>query len=641
MADYPDIKGFNIQSKSSDPVPFAQAKVDSPWQGAWASGGALNTGRSGNAMASHGTIPAGLTFGGQPPDRNQTEKYDGSSWTETGDLNTARAYLMGGGTQTSAIGAGGQSTPPTTTQGIAEEFNGSAWTETGDLNTARFKLAGWGATAEAVIAVGGATSPGANEVANAETFNGSAWSETGDLNTARQLMGSFGASSTSGIVAGGNPSPPSDTGATESWNGTSWTEVSDLNTTRTQMAGFGTATDDGYVAGGYDYGPNAGSTTTENWDGTAWTEVGDLASAKWEMPGSGSATSGLIAGGDPGAVTTSEEWTFSGIPPATTAVGYADAIVGDMYYNTTDGLFKAIKEGGAPLGTWASGASLNTGRMEFPGAGATKEAGIAITGYKESDQTLYTNVEEYNGTSWSEKADVSTARKGAGAFGSSTSAFCIDGALNPPGASQDLVESWNGTAWSETTENNTARCMIQGMCVSSSVPTGMMIGGGTPPGYGTTEVAVTETWDGSSWTETGDLNTARALGGAGGSSANAVLGGGYAAPGTTNATETFNGSTWTEAAEINTSRNAMMGNKGGSSTLGLIFGGGPGPGTVTESWNGTAWTEQADLADAATGAGFGSPASTMNAGGSPPTSTVTTTEEWAASDFLIKAVTTT
>lgn len=67
-------------------------------------------------------------------------------------------------------------------------------------------------------------------------------------------------------------------------------------------------------------------------------------------------------------------------------------------------------------------------------------------------------------------------------------------------------------------------------------------------------------------------------------------------------------------AEINSPRNAMRGNKGGSSTLGLIFAGSPGPGTQTESWNGTSWTEQADLADAAGGAGFGNPASTMNAG---------------------------
>ncbi len=37
MANYKDIQGFNIQSKSSDPVPFAQAKTDSPGEGLWAS----------------------------------------------------------------------------------------------------------------------------------------------------------------------------------------------------------------------------------------------------------------------------------------------------------------------------------------------------------------------------------------------------------------------------------------------------------------------------------------------------------------------------------------------------------------------------------------------------------------------------
>ena len=30
MANYPDIKGFNIQSKSTDPVPFANEKTNNP-----------------------------------------------------------------------------------------------------------------------------------------------------------------------------------------------------------------------------------------------------------------------------------------------------------------------------------------------------------------------------------------------------------------------------------------------------------------------------------------------------------------------------------------------------------------------------------------------------------------------------------
>ena len=62
MANYKEIKGFNIQSKSADPVPFAQAKTESPWAGSWASGGDMNTARQ--ALGGAGTQTAGLGFGG-------------------------------------------------------------------------------------------------------------------------------------------------------------------------------------------------------------------------------------------------------------------------------------------------------------------------------------------------------------------------------------------------------------------------------------------------------------------------------------------------------------------------------------------------------------------------------------------------
>ena len=641
MADYPDIKGFNIQSKSSDPVPFAQEKSNQPWQGTWASGGSLNTARY--EIVGVGIQTAALAVGGTENPGTRTdlnESYNGTAWTELADLNTGRTAMGAAerGTTSSTVVFGGATTGGESA--LSESWNGSSWTETNDLNTAAYRCAGAG-TLTAALRIGGNIPPA---TANTEKFDGTSWTEVNNLNQARQFLAG-GGTQTSAVVGGGTNPGGTIYGNSETFDGTSWTETSDLNTARYDLGGNAADSTDALIYGGVlpPGGPPNYVANCESWDGSAWTEVADLGGVRGSGGGAGASNaSALTMGGqNPGpALTTSEEWSFSGIPPTATAVGYADAIVGDMYYNTVSGQFKAIKEGGAPLGAWASGASMNTARMEFPGAGANKDAGIAITGYKESSQTLYTNVEDYNGTAWTEKGDVNTARKGAGAFGSNTVAFCVDGALNPPGASQDLVESWNGTAWTETTENNTARCMIEGQSVSTSVPTGIIIGGGTPPGYGTTEVAVTETWNGSAWTETGDLNTARSLGGAGGSSANAVLGGGYAAPGSTDAGETFNGSTWTEVAEINSPRNAMRGNKGGSSTLGLIFAGSPGPGTQTESWNGTSWTEQADLADAAGGAGFGNPASTMNAGGSPPTSAVATTEEWTASDFQIKTVTT-
>ena len=57
---------------------------------AWSSGGALGTGRYG--LQGAGTTPAGLGFGGYEVSggyKGETEEYNGSSWSEDGDMNTA------------------------------------------------------------------------------------------------------------------------------------------------------------------------------------------------------------------------------------------------------------------------------------------------------------------------------------------------------------------------------------------------------------------------------------------------------------------------------------------------------------------------------------------------------------------------
>ncbi len=142
---------------------------------------------------------------------------------------------------------------------------------------------------------------------------------------------------------------------------------------------------------------------------------------------------------------TTEEWSFTGIPPATTAVGYADAIVGDMYYNTTDGLFKAIKTGGAPIGTWAAGNNLNTARGDGIGGAGTQTAGLAFAG---AEPTVSNKTEKYDGSSWTETTELNTARAyvvGTGA--TQTAALCIGGA-----SPQIVVEQWDGSTWTEVAE---------------------------------------------------------------------------------------------------------------------------------------------------------------------------------------------
>ena len=74
-------------------------------------------------------------MGGEEPAINgKTESWNGSAWTETGDLNTARRGLSGtGANNTNSLVFLG--TPPLRTN--TEAFNGTSWTELNDLSTAR------------------------------------------------------------------------------------------------------------------------------------------------------------------------------------------------------------------------------------------------------------------------------------------------------------------------------------------------------------------------------------------------------------------------------------------------------------------------------------------------------------------------
>ena len=119
-----------------------------------------------------------IIFGGaEPADSGKTESWDGTSWTEVADINTARRNLGGAGSSnTSAFGFGGESPA----KANAEQWDGSAWTEVGDLNTARLYMGAAGASSSA-LAYGGS-----NLVkAILKYWNGSSWTEVNDLSTAR------------------------------------------------------------------------------------------------------------------------------------------------------------------------------------------------------------------------------------------------------------------------------------------------------------------------------------------------------------------------------------------------------------------------------------------------------------------------
>jgi hypothetical protein len=263
MADYKNIKGFNIQYLDSDPPnpiegqmwfnsttqTLKGAEVGGLPAGTWASGGNLNTAR--RSLAGAGTQTATLAFGGTTPaDTGATESYNGTSWTELNDLNTARGQLAGDGTQTSALAFGGGDVVA-----VTESWNGTSWTELNDLNTARRGLMGAGTNNTLALAFGGVVSTTIQTIT--ESWNGTSWTEVNDLNTATWLAGAAG-NETAALKFGGYTPPIFNiTANTELWNGTSWTEVNNMNTGRDQLEGNGSST--AALAGGGE-APGVGST---------------------------------------------------------------------------------------------------------------------------------------------------------------------------------------------------------------------------------------------------------------------------------------------------------------------------------------------------------------------------------------------
>ncbi len=148
--------------------------------------------------------------------------WNGSSWTEVNELNTARGYLGGAnaGSQTAAMAFGGGSPYKNNTEkwdGTNWTWNGSAWTETNNMNTARGGGSGVGQVYTAALAVGGYTNQ--NSV---EEWDGSSWTEVGNTNVAKYGTRGMG-STTAGLIFGGATVTPSTLGETESWNGSAWT----------------------------------------------------------------------------------------------------------------------------------------------------------------------------------------------------------------------------------------------------------------------------------------------------------------------------------------------------------------------------------------------------------------------------------
>ena len=141
---------------------------------------------------------------------------------------------------------------------------------------------------------------------------------------------------------------------------------------------------------------------------------------------------------------------------------------------------------------------------------------------------------------------------------------------------QALTESWNGTSWTEVADLNVATDNGGGCGASNT--SALCFGGRVPPSFAGS--AKTESWNGSSWTEVNDMTLTNARGGNGTATSALNAGGPQNA---TNA-QTWNGTNWINVNSLNSAR--TLASYAGVSTSGVIFGGDPGYSGLTEEWYG-------------------------------------------------------
>ena len=327
MTTYKEIQGTAVQSLTSSTgteegqiwysTPATNFKLQTFGAATWAS--APNMPAVRQAAGQTGTQTAMVLAGGAngPSGAGTTMTYDGSTWSAPGNnLNTQRKNSSMIGIQSAAILAGsGADTTPTSGTTASESYNGSVWTTTGSINTARYGVFGGGTQAAGVIA--GGSGPSAYFAAT-EEYNGSSWSSETSIPGAVGGGASGATSQLDMMCVGGGPGNQT---TNNYYNGTSWSTKNGLSGDgRRNCSGvFPTSSSPGFIAAGETASTNP-IATTETWDGTSFSSSTSVPTALRDpaTTGCGTGEAGLLSGGyDTGVSNKTYEFTGSGVVTTT------------------------------------------------------------------------------------------------------------------------------------------------------------------------------------------------------------------------------------------------------------------------------------------------------------------------------------
>ena len=576
MSTYETLKGLKVKYLAADPSPATEGDVwyDSATyelksfiaQSAWASVAPLIVATS--SFDGAGTQTAGIVFGGEAPsDTGATYEFDGTNWATGGTMNTVRSSLSGtkNGSQTATLAISGYTT---TNLAVVESYDGSTWTEVGDVNNSVRGHGGAG-TSTAGLKMGGN-----GNVTHTEEFDGSSWTETANLNTGRSSIGGGGCGiQTAALAVGGHDGSNKD--EVESYNGTAWTEVADINTARNSGGSFGITSAAQFAGGSLEPGFSA---RNEAWDGTSWTEGSDLGTGRRSHASGGVSTTGFVAGG--------------GIP--------ADTATAERY----DVTFQLVTPG-----AWAAGNAQNNTTHEARAAAGSQTAAVIWGGYLPSPSSVTVDTEEYDGSSWTETANLPIGVWNSAGFGTQTAAVSAGGGWNEQGEAgiyRAESKEYDGSSLANGEDMNENRTAIRGCGILTA---GLAIGGSAPP-YSPDYTAYTEEYDGTDWAAGGALPLISGYGMAAGTQTAALFCGAYTSPPARRHDESYeyDGSSWTAGGDLLYGLSSAASMQQGTITDALIAGGSDGVATQVRcsGYDGTTWSTRPSISSAVeSGAGAG------------------------------------
>ena len=383
MATYRELVGKKIKKVTSDPSDSIDGQM---WYNSttgairglalsegWSS--APNLGTGAYLAGSFGTQTAGVRICGTKHPAtpvSNVEHYNGTGWSEETNYPVSGQSISGAGTQTAGIAAGGL-TPSITT--AENSYDGTSWTSANSLPYAANNLASCGLTQSSVIyAVGRDASSGNSGTNKSITFDGTNFANGPNHVTTRMFNTVGGAGTgTAALIVGGfiDPSPNAMTNC-EEYNGSSWTNTGVLNVATGFASAFGIQTNAVAQTNGSNY------VETEGYDGSTWTV----------LPNMSVSSPGGLYGSSAGS--TGDAGWVSSMGPA---------------YSATEEFNKTVNT--ITAGAWASTPSLGTARRQVGGFGHTTTTAVCVCG---QNPPALSNVEEYDGSSWSEVNNMPVAR---------------------------------------------------------------------------------------------------------------------------------------------------------------------------------------------------------------------------------------